>query len=58
MADPEAARQATQKDRVTFSEQKFGDRYVRVYPALDSDVGDMQAAVLALQGMGASQQVG
>jgi hypothetical protein len=43
------ARRATQKDRETFGE-KFGDRYVRVYPTLESDVADMHAAV-ALQGM-------
>lgn len=41
----EDARRATQKDRETFGE-KFGDRYVRVYPTLESDVGDMQQAVL------------
>eukprot|EP00195_Chlamydomonas_chlamydogama_P011755 CAMPEP_0202914098 /NCGR_PEP_ID=MMETSP1392-20130828/62202_1 /ASSEMBLY_ACC=CAM_ASM_000868 /TAXON_ID=225041 /ORGANISM="Chlamydomonas chlamydogama, Strain SAG 11-48b" /LENGTH=485 /DNA_ID=CAMNT_0049605619 /DNA_START=36 /DNA_END=1490 /DNA_ORIENTATION=+ len=43
--DADEARRATQKDRETFGE-KFGDRYVRVYPTLDSDVADMQAAVL------------
>jgi hypothetical protein len=43
------ARRATQKDRETFGE-KFGDRYVRVYPTLESDVADMHAAV-AQQGM-------
>jgi hypothetical protein len=42
---PEDARRATQKDRETFGD-KFGDRYVRVYPTLESDVADMQAAVL------------
>lgn len=26
--------------------EKFGDRYVRVYPTLDSDMADMQAAVM------------
>lgn len=41
---PEEARRATQKDRETFGD-KFGDRYVRVYPTLESDVSDMQAAV-------------
>jgi hypothetical protein len=39
------ARRATQKDRETFGD-KFGDRYVRVYPTLDSDISDMQAAVV------------
>uniref|UniRef100_A0A6T8QA73 RRM domain-containing protein n=1 Tax=Chlamydomonas leiostraca TaxID=1034604 RepID=A0A6T8QA73_9CHLO len=39
------ARRATQKDRETFGD-KFGDRYVRVYPTLESDVGDMQQAVM------------
>lgn len=43
--NPEEARRATQKDRETFGD-KFGDRYVRVYPTLESDVSDMQAAVL------------
>lgn len=43
--NPEEARRATQKDRETFGE-KFGDRYVRVYPTLESDVSDMQSAVL------------
>lgn len=40
----EEARRACQKDRETFSE-KWGERYVRVYPTLESDVGDMQQAV-------------
>ncbi|KXZ54647.1 hypothetical protein GPECTOR_4g713 [Gonium pectorale] len=40
----EEARRATQKDRAVFGE-KFGERYVRVYPTLDSDIPDMQAAV-------------
>ncbi|KXZ49796.1 hypothetical protein GPECTOR_19g247 [Gonium pectorale] len=44
------ARRATQKDRETFSE-KYGDRYVRVYPTLDSDIPDMQVAVAAAQQM-------
>jgi hypothetical protein len=43
--NPEEARRACQKDRETFSE-KWGDRYVRVYPTLESDVTDMQQAVL------------
>lgn len=43
--NPEEARRACQKDRETFSE-KWGDRYVRVYPTLESDVADMQQAVL------------
>ena len=38
------SRRACQKDRETFLE-KFGDRYVRVYPTLDSDLADMQAAM-------------
>jgi hypothetical protein len=42
---PEEARRACQKDRETFSE-KWGDRYVRVYPTLESDVADMQQALL------------
>ncbi len=46
--DSEEARRATQKDRETFGE-KFGDRYVRVYPTLDSDIPDMQAAVAQAQ---------
>lgn len=44
----EEARRATQKDRETFGE-KFGDRYVRVYPTLESDIPDMQAAVAQAQ---------
>ena len=43
--NPDEARRATQKDRETFGD-KFGDRYVRVYPTLDSDISDMQAAVV------------
>lgn len=43
--NPDEARRATQKDRETFGD-KFGDRYVRVYPTLESDVSDMQAAVV------------
>ncbi|GLC37659.1 hypothetical protein PLESTM_000633300 [Pleodorina starrii] len=46
--DSDEARRATQKDRETFGE-KFGDRYVRVYPTLDSDIPDMQAAVAQAQ---------
>lgn len=42
---PDEARRATQKDRETFGD-KFGDRYVRVYPTLESDVPDMQQAVV------------
>jgi hypothetical protein len=42
--NPEEARRACQKDRETFSE-KWGDRYVRVYPTLESDVADMQQAL-------------
>lgn len=42
---PSEARRATQKDRETFAE-RFGDRYVRVYPSLESDIPDMQAAAL------------
>ncbi|KAF8069439.1 Hnrnph2 [Scenedesmus sp. PABB004] len=41
---PDEAQRACQKDRETFGE-KFGDRYVRVYPTLESDVADMQQAV-------------
>lgn len=40
---PEEAQRACQKDRETFGD-KFGDRYVRVYPTLESDVPDMQLA--------------
>lgn len=40
----EEARRATTKDRETFGE-KFGERYVRVYPTLESDAADMQQAV-------------
>jgi hypothetical protein len=47
------ARRACQKDRETFGD-KWGDRYVRVYPTLESDVSDMQQAVLQ-QGMGPQQ---
>lgn len=39
------ARNATQKDREVFGE-KFGDRYVRVYPTLESDGPDMLAVVM------------
>jgi hypothetical protein len=42
---PDEAQRACQKDRETFGE-KFGDRYVRVYPTLESDVPDMQQAVV------------
>lgn len=38
---PEEAQRACQKDRETFGD-KFGDRYVRVYPTLESDIPDMQ----------------
>ena len=38
------SRRACQKDRETFGD-KFGDRYVRVYPTLESDLADMQAAM-------------
>ncbi|WIA30386.1 hypothetical protein OEZ86_000472 [Tetradesmus obliquus] len=41
---PDEAQRACQKDRETFGE-KFGDRYVRVYPTLESDVADMQQVV-------------
>lgn len=41
---PIESRRATHKDRETFGD-KFGDRYVRVYPTLDSDLPDMQAAM-------------
>ncbi len=37
---------ALQKDRETFGLEKFGDRYVRVYPALETDLPDMQQAVV------------
>lgn len=40
---PEEAQRACQKDRETFGD-KFGDRYVRVYPTLESDIPDMQLA--------------
>lgn len=43
--NPAEARRATQKHRETFGE-KFGDRYVRVYPTLESDIPDLQAAAL------------
>jgi hypothetical protein len=49
------ARRATQKDRETFGD-KFGDRYVRVYPTLDSDFGEMQGAV-SQQALGLLQVV-
>ena len=42
----EEARRATQKDRETFSVEKFGERYVRVYPSLESDASDISQAVL------------
>ena len=42
--DAEEARRACQKDRETFGD-KWGERYVRVYPTLESDVADMQQAV-------------
>ncbi|PNH05775.1 Heterogeneous nuclear ribonucleoprotein H [Tetrabaena socialis] len=51
------ARRATQKDRETFGE-KFGDRYVRVYPTLESDVPEMQAAVAQAQQQEHSQGSG
>jgi RNA recognition motif-containing protein len=51
---PEDAQRACQKDRETFGD-KFGDRYVRVYPTLESDVPDMQ---LAFQQQHMMQQVG
>eukprot|EP00798_Chlamydomonas_sp_ICE-L_P031782 gene31782-6979_t len=54
-SNSEDARRATQKDREIFSE-KFGDRYVRVYPVLELDALDIQTAVQqsnsALQGNG------
>lgn len=57
---PEEAQRACQKDRETFGE-KFGDRYVRVYPTLESDVADMQQAVQQqnmVQQVGSDQQDG
>lgn len=50
---PEEAQRACQKDRETFGD-KFGDRYVRVYPTLESDIPDMQ---LAFQQQHMMQQV-
>ncbi|KAG1680359.1 hypothetical protein FOA52_015450 [Chlamydomonas sp. UWO 241] len=52
---PSEARRAIQKDRETFGD-KFGERYVRVYPSLDTDVADLAAAVAqrGLAPMGAS----
>jgi bifunctional ADP-heptose synthase (sugar kinase/adenylyltransferase) len=41
----EEARRATQKDREVFNVDKFGDRYVRVYPSLASDTADINQAV-------------
>ncbi|GBF94749.1 heterogeneous nuclear ribonucleoprotein H2 [Raphidocelis subcapitata] len=51
--NPDEARRACQKDRETFGD-KWGDRYVRVYPTLESDVSDMQQAVQQ-QNMGPQQ---
>ena len=41
--DPEEAQKACLKDREIFCEgDKFGDRYVRVYPTVESDLPDIQ----------------
>jgi hypothetical protein len=50
--NPSESRRATQKDRELFGE-RFGDRYVRVYPTLESDLGDMLEAVHQQQTMSA-----
>ncbi|KAJ9533303.1 hypothetical protein QJQ45_026353 [Haematococcus lacustris] len=39
---PEEQKQALQKDRDTFGLEKFGDRFVRVYPVLETDAVEMQ----------------
>ena len=46
--DAEEAQKACLKDREIFCEgDKFGDRYVRVYPTVESDLPDIQECLAA-----------
>ena len=46
--DVEEAQKACLKDREIFCEgDKFGDRYVRVYPTVESDLPDIQECLAA-----------
>eukprot|EP00798_Chlamydomonas_sp_ICE-L_P009763 gene9763-7638_t len=45
---PEHARNATKKDREVFGE-RFGERYVRVYPTLESDLPEIALAIMQSQ---------
>ena len=46
--DAEEAQKACLKDREVFCEgDKFGDRYVRVYPTVESDLPDIQECLAA-----------
>lgn len=46
--DAEEAQKACLKDREIFCEgEKFGDRYVRVYPTVESDLPDIQECLAA-----------
>ena len=56
--DIEEAQKACLKDREIFCEgDKFGDRYVRVYPTVESDLPDIQEC-LAAASSAQGQEVG
>lgn len=51
--DAEEAQKACLKDREVFCEgDKFGDRYVRVYPTVESDLPDIQECLAAASSHG------
>jgi len=51
--DAEEAQKACLKDREIFCEgDKFGDRYVRVYPTVESDLPDIQECLAAASSQG------
>lgn len=51
--DAEEAQKACLKDREIFCEgDKFGDRYVRVYPTVESDLPDIQECLAAASSHG------
>ena len=51
--DAEEAQKACLKDREIFCDgDKFGDRYVRVYPTVESDLPDIQECLAAASSQG------
>ena len=51
--DAEEAQKACLKDREIFCDgDKFGDRYVRVYPTVESDLPDIQECLAAASSHG------